>query len=538
VNHGLWVLMRLRVWGWLRRLGRSLGSVRGVLLIVFGSLVFFPYVIVWLVGGVKPGQHTEEVRRYGALVLAAYCVLELMVSSTGGITFNTAEVNLLFPAPLSRRQLLAYKVMGTFGTSLLSTVLLALFLGQYALTFAGAVVGLLLATLFVQLVPITLALLASSLGARAYDRRRKAVLALLAVLAAVAVVTGLRGRGSRELVEALEQSEVAQVALAPFRWFVNAFTAERLWPDLAQWAALGLLVNACLLAVVFALDAHYLETSAAASERAYERLQRLRSGGPGLAGAPASGWGRLRIPALPVWGGVGPVAWRQLVTAARSPRSLLVSLLLTAMLIYPTLGGGAPEGPDTSSFMPLVFVFMLALFIPQLLPFDFRADIDRMDILKTLPLPAWRLVVGQLLVPVLLVSALQGLLIVILAAAGGRSDPLLLLGGAAFLLPMNFLLFGIDNLLFLLFPTRHIQAGPGDLQALGRQMVVWLVKLVVLGLIGFVAFLFGMFAYLLAGQNLWAGAVVFWLTLWGALVGLVPLLALAFRHFDVARDTP
>jgi hypothetical protein len=538
VNHGLWVLLRLRVWGWLRRLGRSLASVRGVLLIAFGALVFFPYAVMWLVGAVRPGQHTEEVRRYGALVLAAYCVMELLVSSAEGISFSMAEVNLLFPAPLSRRQLLAYKLMGTVGTSLLSTVLLTLFLGQYALTFEGAVVGLLLATLFVQLVPITLALLASSLGARAYNRRRKAVLALLAALAAVALITGLRGRGGSELVEALEQSEVAQVVLAPFRWFVHAFTAEELWPDLVQWAALGLLVNACLVGVVFALDAHYLETSAAASERTYARLQRLRSGGPGLAGAPASGWGRLRIPALPAWGGIGPVAWRQLVTAARSPRSLLVALFVTAMIGYTALGSsGSPAEPEAAPVMALVIVFMLALFIPQLLPFDFRADIDRMDVLKTLPLPAWRLVVGQLLVPVLLVSVLQGLLLLVLATAGGRSDPLLL-GGAAFLLPVNFLLFGIDNLLFLLFPTRYVQAGPGDLQTLGRQMVVWLAKLVVFVLVGIVASLLGTVAFLLAGENLIAGTAVVWLVLWGALAGLVPLIALAFRRFDVARDRP
>ena len=534
MNRGLWVLMRLRTWGWLRRLGRSLGSVRGIVLIVCGSLVFFPYVVVWLTGGVTPGQHTAEVRRYGALVLAAYCVLELLVSTEGGITFSTAEVNFLFPGPLSRRQLLAYKVAATFGTSLLSTVLLTLFLGQYAVSLVGAVVGLLLATLFVQLFPIALALLASNLGARAYDRRRKLVLAALAVLGVTALVTGLHGRGSTEVVAALEQSEVAQVVLGPFRWFVNAFTAEDLWPDLARWAALGLLVNACLLAVVFTLDAHYLETSAAASERTYARLQRLRSGGPGMAGAPASGWGRLRIPALPSWGGVGPIAWRQLVTAARSPRALLVALFVTGMVVYPVL---ASRGPQNEPDLSPILVFMLALFVPSLLPFDFRADIDRMDLLKALPLPAWRLVLGQLLVPALLVSVLQGVLLIVLAIAGGGAGPLLL-GGAAFVLPVNFLLFGIDNLLFLWFPTRHVQAGPGDLQALGRQMVVWLAKFLVLLLVLGAASLLGALAYLATGMSMLTGAAVGWLALWGAFVGLLPLLALAFRRFDVARDTP
>jgi hypothetical protein len=536
VNAGLWLLMWLRLWGWLRRAGRSLGSVRGILLVVFGALVFVPWILTWILGGVPLGQHTAEVRRYGPLALAAYCVLELLVSTGGAITFSAAEVNFLFPGPLSRRQLLAYKVTATFGSSLLSTVLLTLFLRQYALTFAGAVVGLLLAMLFLQLFPMALALLASSLGARAYNRRRKVVLLVLAVLAAVALAGALRGQGGRELLAELERSEIAQTLLAPFRWFVNAFTAERLWPDLVQWAGLGLLVNACVLAVVFALDAHYLETSAAASERAYARLQQLRQGGPAM--VSAARWARLSVPALPSWGGVGALAWRQLVTAVRSPRWLLVVLFVTAMMVYSALSGRDRAGePEPSGPFVLILMTLLAMVIPPLLPFDFRGDIDRMDLLKTLPLPAWRLVVGQLLVPVLLVSLLQLILIAILMAIDQVVEPVLL-GGAAFVLPVTFLLFGIDNLLFLWFPTRQVQAGPGDLQTMGRQMLLYMAKMLALVLILGVAFLFGVIVSLPLGMNWVVVAAVGWLVLAGFVVGLVPLIGLAFNRFDVARDIP
>ena len=39
-----------------------------------------------------------------------------------------------------------------------------------------------------------------------------------------------------------------------------------------------------------------------------------------------------------------------------------------------------------------------------------------------------------------------------------------LLVGAAFALPFNTLLFGIENLIFLLFPQRVVAVSPGDLQ--------------------------------------------------------------------------
>jgi hypothetical protein len=536
MDRALWLLMRLRLRGWLRRLGRSLASVRGVLLVVVGALVFLPWVLSWVLGSTLSGQHLAEVRRYGPLALAAYCLAELVISTEKAITFSAAEVNFLFPAPLSRRQLLAYKVAAAFGSSLLSAALLTLFLRRYAATFTAAVVGLLLAVLFLQLFPMVLALLASTFGAHAWNRRRKVVLAVLVVLAAVAAWQAVEVRSGRELLVEMENSSVAQTLLAPFRWFVNAFTAEQLWPDLVQWAALGLLVNACLLVAVFGLDAHYLETSAAASERAYARLERLRQGGPTLASTPAARWVRLRAPTLPGWGGVGPVAWRQLVTALRTPRSLLAILLVTGFLIVPAVSEMRIE-EGSSVAMALALLFGLALIVTPMLPFDFRADLDRMDILKTLPLPAWRLVLGQLLVPVVLIGVLQGILLVALVAVRGKVEPLVL-AGTAFLPPVNCLLFGLDNLLFLWFPTRLAPASPGDLQALGRQMVLWMVKFLVLQVMAGIAFLFGFVVYLLTGGSWVAGAALGWLVLAAFVVGLVPLIALAFRRYDVARDMP
>jgi hypothetical protein len=536
VNRALWLLLGLRLYGWLRRLGRSLGTVRGALLVAAGALVFAPWVLSLFVLGMPSGQHTAEVRLYGPLVLAAYCVVELLVTSERALTFSAAEVNFLFPGPLSRRQVLAYKVTGTLGSSLLSAAVLTLFLRQYAVTPVGAAAGLLLAVLFLQLFPMALTMLATTVGAHAYNRRRKVVLLLLAALAAVVVAQALLGKGKEQLLDEVQASPVAQTLLAPFRWFVNAFTAERLWPDLALWAGLGLLADACLLAVVFALDAQYLESAAAASERAYARLERLRRGGPALALAPASG--RLRVPGLPAWGGAGAVAWRQLVTALRTPWSLVSAVLVTAMLAYPVLAvRDRPADQEFSSAFALAMLVGLALFIPPLLPFDFRADLDRMDLLKTLPLPAWRLVLGQLLVPVLLASALQALFAAALLIVWRKADPLLL-AGAGFLLPVNFLVFALDNLLFLWFPTRHVQATPGDLQALGRQMVLWVVKLLVLQLMAGMAALVGVVAYLAAGRSLVVAAAAGWVVLAGLAAALVPLVALAFRGFDVARDTP
>ena len=129
---------------------------------------------------------------------------------------------------------------------------------------------------------------------------------------------------------------------------------------------------------------------------------------------------------------------------------------------------------------------IMTMVVPTLLPFDFRGDVDRMDLLKVLPVPAWRLVVGQLLTPVVVVTLLQCLVVTLVLLFLSPGKLWWLLVGCAFFVPLNFLIFAIENLLFLWFPSRLVANTPGDFQVLGRQVLLWLAKLfsllVVLGL--------------------------------------------------------
>lgn len=539
MDRALWLLARLRVRGWLRRVGRNLGTVRGALLAAVGALVFLPWVVAWLFQDAKAGQHLVEVRRYGPLALACYCVLNLLLSSEGALAFSAAEVNFLFPAPLSRRQILAYRLASTLGSALLSAVVFSLFLRRYAAGVLSGMVGMVLTMAFLQLVPMVLTLLASAIGVRAYNRQRRVLLLLL--LAAVAAgllpaAVGLADRDWRERLEAVEQSAVAQVLLAPFSWFVNAFTAEVVWPDLLQLAGLGLLVDLLLIGLVFVLDAHYLEASAAVSERVYARQERLRRGGSAVGGFVPSGKARLKIPSLPWWGGCGPIAWRQLVTALRTPSALLSVGLIVVLFVTPAVLSGRAWPGERAALFAVGMMGALGLVVSTLLPFDFRLDLDRMELLKTFPIPTERLVLGQVLVPVALLTGFQFLLVGGLQVCWQRVEPVLL-AGAVFLPVVNLLVFEADNLLFLWFPTRHA-AAPGDLQMIGRQVVLWMAKLLVLEVFLLLAFLAGLVAFLVLGESWVGGGIVAWLVLAGCAGAVVPLLGIAFRRFDVSRDLP
>jgi hypothetical protein len=540
VKRALWLLLWLRLVGWLRRLRRAVGTVRGVLFGALGLFLFGSWLLsVLLLGRTEPAN-LDEVRRTAPLAIIAFCILNLILSSgERSITFSPAEVNLLFPAPFSRRQLLLYKIAGSAGASLATALFLTLFGRRYTASLLTGFVGLSLTVLFLQLFSMTLALTASAVGAHAYDRGRKLVLTALVVLVtAVALSSSARaGRGDwLRLLEEVLDSPVVQVVLAPVGWLVRASTAERLWPDLVQWAALGAALDIGLLLLVLGLDAHYLETAATASEKAYARLQRVRQAGPAL--GLAGGGARLRLPSLPRWGGIGPLAWRQLTTAVRSFWAVVLLLVVFGVVATPMfleVGRGARDAPPPAALAALLLA--MGLFVTTMLPFDFRGDLDRMDLLKALPVPTWRLVLGQLLTPVLLVTLVQMLALAAAQVVWGRVEPALA-AAAIVALPFNFLLFAVENLFFLWFPTRLTGQGPGDFQFLGRHMLLWLGRLFVLGMVALAAALAGVLAYFVAGESAVAAVAAACTVVAVADAALVPLLVLAFDHFDVARDLP
>jgi hypothetical protein len=157
-------------------------------------------------------------------------------------------------------------------------------------------------------------------------------------------------------------------------------------------------------------------------------------------------------------------------------------------------------------------------------------------VLKTLPLPAWRLAVGQLLTPVLLFTLMQCAVLAAVAANSPR-QPEVVLACAAYTAPFNFLLFALENLLFLLFPTRLAAATPGDFQTMGRNVLFLLGKVLVLAVVATAALAVGAVAALVSGAA-WVGVAAAWPVVALSGAALVPLVALAFQGFDVGRDTP
>jgi len=176
-----------------------------------------------------------------------------------------------------------------------------------------------------------------------------------------------------------------------------------------------------------------------------------------------------------------------------------------------------------------------SLIVAIQMPAAFRGDLDRMDWLKSLPIRPAAIVWGEISGVVLLLSLLQGL--TLLAAWGlYRSAHEVFAAGLVFLVPVNLLVFGIENLIFLVFPMRMTPTTAGDFQFLGKYLLLTMLKMgtvcVSLALVAAGAIL-----YLLIPRL--SIVLSFSLLLLVALDAVILYLAtVAFVRFDVSRDTP
>ncbi len=540
MNSALRLLIWMQLLGWFRFAGRGLQTLRGVLLMLVALCVFVPWMlVVILLPAGEAGMPPEGVTRYGPALLLAYVVANLILTpSTQPVYFTPAEVQFLFTGPFSRRQVLLYKVVLSLLVSLPMTLLLGLVIRVKSGWVPGVLLGLFLISTFMLLFTIALGLLTSALGAALRTRTRwAAAFALLALVAALITSAGGATNWDLHLLAvAAFDSALWQAVSWPLASFFKVLTAQS-WAELPVPVLVGLAVNGLVLLMIFGCDAAFEEQSAAGSAALYARIMRAR--GQQVTIEPLAGAERRRrftLPALPYLGGVGPVLWRQMLTAYRSMgRLAFLSLVLGGMVAVPLMSGSGREDKGRVIAAMVGGAVWLSIFLPVLVPYDFRGDIDRMGTLKTLPVSPWMLALGQMITPALLLSIAGWCVLGGIAYASPDYVPFCVPAAAA--VPVfNFYVIAVENVLFLFFPTRVAAATPGDFQAMGRNVLLSFGKLFGLGVPGSAAVVGAIF-YMLTHSVWLAVGVGCFLTLIATGL-LVALAGLAFTWFDVGRTTP
>jgi hypothetical protein len=189
------------------------------------------------------------------------------------LAFTPAEVDQLFPGPFTRRQLLAYRLLGTLLGTLVGGLIFGIFLRNFAHTYVLSALGAFLLLAHVNLGAMVIALVRQGVAARLYTTTRKAVVIGLLVIVGVAAWWALAPQAPPiEELLAMKDAPAVRAMLLPLRPLELVFGAASVSDALIGGAMASILPLAMLLSV-FALDRNCEEVmlEASASNACRER---------------------------------------------------------------------------------------------------------------------------------------------------------------------------------------------------------------------------------------------------------------------------
>lgn len=553
-------LARAKLRGLWRRQQRRLKSVSGALFALLGALMG----LIWLSslvltimanrGGAVPPELTEPVVRLAVALLAALSISGNITQR--GLYLPPGELERLFSAPIPRGAILRYRL----NTLLLRSLFGGLFVAAAAAVrlpqaLPAALAGL-LAVAFVTVLGQGVALLLGAIE----NRARAELLRLLSRL----VFLALLGLSLGVLFVAMTLDQMPDFRDLP-RFLEHPWTRRLTWP-FTPWAKLAaaegpaqtLAWGGCCLLLLLAtyeavarLPLDFREWVLESSQALARRLRRLQSSGTGAAATLVSerSAGR-RVPWLFGRGPLGAVAWRKSAGLWRRARSTLgfSAVILTLLVALSEATIGRQQAPGALLLSLLTTALLGTLYLCSGLRFDFREDLDRLDAIKSWPLPPRRLFLAMLLPEWLAATLLLALalLLQLLVGRGAPSGPVwaeLLAVGMPLPLVVG-LWLALDNAIFLVWPVRLVPGQDGPLQNVGRALVLLLLRGLCFGLSGLIAAgclwaSWGLFGRPQSPAALWLGgaaavSVGLALALWAAIFAGGRALA----RFDPAMDRP
>ncbi|NQT14016.1 MAG: hypothetical protein HQ582_14780 [Planctomycetes bacterium] len=558
VHPGTMRLLRYQATARVSRTLRRLSSRRRLVLSILALLLG----VVWVGQAAlallfRQPADPQKLQVWIPLGLLAYTLWHLLKTACRRpiepFEWTAAEREILGAAPLRRSEMVMYRLASVgMAAAAKATCFSLIMLPDLRVWWAG-LMGMLLALLLVDLLRMAFEIFAYGISRRVFLEFRTAVLIVAGTCAVSAVVSSLCAPRMAansslpqslgfvlQLLDSLMQlgtTWVGTVAELPFRVFGRLILVPAL-----SLALLGYLVAAVATVVGMAravvwLDGYFLARRLAAEQA---RFSHLLANSTSERGTSRDTVRPVRLPYRLC--GIGSLAWRQMLGALHHRTALLVSLVVTAILSCVTL---LRHQTDLTLVAELVanLVFYSFLLLPTALKFDFRRDVDRLAVIKALPVSPMSVTLGQLAIPVSITTLLQAIVLVA-AMAVRQFHPGLLVMALIVLVPVNVLIFALENLIFMLYPYRPGAEGIGvfirSILTFTGKGILFAIGLVVTVLWALVSRGLGL---QLTGGSGWVGsAMVFTTGMWLLTVSVAAvttvLLAGVYRRFDPSQDTP
>src|SRR5271165_4003530 len=485
-----------------------------------------------------------------ALALVRLAFAWIAPAEKPGLRFSEAEIAFLFPAPVTRRTLIHFRLLSAQFAILFTSVLMAFFFNRFgyvggnrAMRAVGWWVVLSTFDLHLNGTNLTLSLLKEK--GSGYLLWRAAVVSaivlyVLAVVWSAATFAGASAPGLLSSPLGLGHLTRGMLDSLPLRWLILPFRIV-----FGPYFAVGMrdFCVAMVPALLF-LGLHYywVSSSQASFEEGSIALAEKRA--PAKAAAlsgelPKFGAARPRarsgpFPLSPRGAPEIAFLWKNLLSMHSSlvnRRTVLLGLWIVLCLSFgmrPLLAVHARSegfdvlGPIIAMLCAIVAVYTLLLG-PQVARQDLRNDLPNADILKTYPLEGWRLALGELLAPTAILTLVLWISILVSAFAvdpsgsiewltpGVRVTVALCLGAAAPLLCFIQLL--VPNSIMVLMPGWYqaSRSRGGGIEMFGQRLVFGVAQLLI--------------ALLAGAPAACAGALIVFSTQW--LLGVGPAVAIA-----------
>ena len=494
----------LRLRGGFRKQLRWIRRPAGAAFAIVGLLVMLGWFVLLTIGFVRGDREPvqPELLIPGAQVGCTLLALMTLAGALNhrGLYLPREEIERLLAAPISRSDLVRYRLLiGCTRAFLGSLILGMVVLGRVPRPLFGFL-GAVITTLSLPILGQLASLLAGELERRLQKRLPRRPIRFASLLIGIFVWLLFMGflisfftesdGLSRKLEELGLEGGLGAVIAHP--WVRAATSALRPWArmitasdlgEFLRWGGLSIAIGAALFELTARLPTDFRELSMQTSADVARRLRRQR-GGLGASSSriegKAAGW---RVPWLFGRGPFGALAWRKTASIVRKARgTFAASAFVLAILTLASVSIGGPGAQNTVGSAAFLAV-LGTIYLCSGLRFDFRDDLEQMDVIKSWPLGPARVFLATLLPEVLLVSLLIAAAIAARSLIMGSWHPALL----AILALQPFLALTwviLDNAVYLYAPVRYQPGQEGALHHSGRTLVMMLLRLVVLAAVG------------------------------------------------------
>jgi ABC-2 type transport system permease protein len=502
-----------------------------------------------------PALYVEMMSFVVALIALVLLVGAWALPSAGpGLVFTEAEIQFFFAGPVSRRQLIAYKVVRSQLQTLFTSIVFTFvafrgshFLGLW-ITFMGFDVYLTFASF------ARVRLQQAGIG----WMWRVVILSIVVSLGASAIYHQI-GSSSDMIAKALTDRQrfsflrvVPTVAATPP--LSTILTVPR-FISRAVYGASPVLPCVVIIAVAFALffvttqlDVAFEDSSIIASQRAMTRRARMRGMRSGRSAVAVN---RIPPPFKLAQQGRPEIAliWKNLIGTLRISGFPLVAVIIP--LAIAAVGGVFRNSRHLPDILGLFGLMSTAIFVfagPRAVRTDLRTDILRLDMIKTFPLSAESLLIGEIAASLIVISIGEFLLLLasVTVLQFGQSKqlaffttPEFIVSALVFMIPISAIQLLIQNGAVILFPAWNLSTDQGRFSALGQRMLMFLGNIITLALSlipAAIVFLPTMYFVGRTPIGVLAATVVPAGILVAEIYIAVKLLANQFEEIDIAND--